>query len=222
MFLTFPTPNPTAATRFSVLVEVLSQRIAAEAGVGRISQPMFALLRILIRHLIMRFQRAAYRVRDGLYVPGHRASPSKSATPRRPRQPSALPTAAGWLARMLPDGVEFRAYLHHLVRDPEMIALLEAGSPTMVRSVRSLCRMLLVIPPPNLPKGYPPRRKPAAPPVAAAVQAAAAPSPPATEPASPPGAEKAPIDWAKPRGSLSNRLYRKRKAPRPRGSQNSA
>ena len=216
MVITFPTPNPTAPTRFSALVNYLATTVAGETGANRIPLALFLLIRLRLGELIMRFQRAAFRVRDGLYLPRPDSpTPRKSPTQKAPRQPSKLPIQFGWLGRLIPDSGQPRGYLNRLLGDPEMMALLEAGPPAMVRSVRSLCWMMGLTPPANLPKGQPRRKKPAPPPPPPAAEADAAAS-------SPPEPPAVPIDWSKPRGSISNRLYRNYKPPGDRPPKKSA
>ena len=58
----------------------------------------------------------------------------------------------------MPQAVGYRSQLEHLLRDPEMAALLAAAPTAMRRPLRSLCRILGLPPPPIL--ALPPRPKP--------------------------------------------------------------
>jgi hypothetical protein len=59
----------------------------------------------------------------------------------------------------MPEAVGYRGQLEHLLRDPDMAALIAAAPEPMGRALRPLCRMLGLPPPPIL---APPRPAPAA------------------------------------------------------------
>jgi hypothetical protein len=57
-----------------------------------------------------------------------------------------LPTANGWLLKLLPEADTFVSQLQAMLADPEIAALLKA-KPSLIRLLRPICRMLGVQPP---------------------------------------------------------------------------
>ena len=153
-----PNPPRAPAECFAAILQWLGRAVAAQTGWG-LALPLIALIVDRLRRIKQRFADLADRLRDGRYVPRHRA-----ARPRpRPGQPppplDPLPQTFGWLLPLVPDAVGFRSQLEYLLRDPEMAALLAAAPAPMARTLRPLCRMLGVTPPPVLAapaKAHPP------------------------------------------------------------------
>jgi hypothetical protein len=166
------TPPPrTPAENVAILLRCLSQAVAAMGGGNRLTYLVIGLIVDRIRVINQGFRRLADRIAAGTYRP-RRSSPRRTATGRKPRRQSPLPRHFGWLQPLLPEAVQFRAQLEHLLlRNPEMAALIAQAPASMARVLRPLCWMLRLDPPPILARPRP--------------QPAAAPAPAAGPPASP-------------------------------------
>jgi hypothetical protein len=159
---------------------------------GRLPPPIagLVLLRVdRINHLVLRI---VALVRQGQYKPRRRTGRPRPAAVRRARPPDPLPRKFGWLAALLPaTAAGHRGDLDTLLRQPDMVELIEAAPVTLIPPLRSLCWALQLKPPPILARP----KRPASGPEPAPVAAAAA--PPATppfrpEPSSPPPASATP------------------------------
>jgi hypothetical protein len=172
-----------------------------------------------------RIGRIADRVAKGTYTPPRKLAPRTTPPRRPPWKPSELPINRGWLASLLAGqansgSAQYRGGLDGVLRTPEFHALIEAAPGAMERPVRSLCWMLGLAPPdiqkrprkPRQPRPPPEPPEPAAPEDMTGSEILQSPSAP----------DHLRAKWAKPPGSLSNRLYRKRPAPRARGSPKTA
>ena len=182
-----PVPPPRSlAERFASVVRGLTHAAVTEGLLGRLANPLVALITTRMGEIKQHFDRLAARVAAGTYRP-----PRPSATPRqkpaapRPLRPSeqqrnsqravirqwgTLPRTYGWLLTLVPEEryrlavAGCRSHLEFLFRDPEMLALMQAAPASLRRPLRSLCWMLRVAPPPILaPRRRPPRPRPAAP-----------------------------------------------------------
>ena len=143
----------------------LTHAVWALSGGDRLSHLLIGLITDRLRIIKQRFDRLAARIEAGTYVP-RRCGPRRKSLHRRPRTPSKLPTHRGWLVPLLPQAVEIRGHLDGLLQYPDMAALVAAAPPSMRRSLRSLCWMLRLAPPPILKppsKPRPPRKTPPAP-----------------------------------------------------------
>src|SRR6202142_4587070 len=122
--------------------------------VGWLARPLSFLILDRIRSINPAFIRLAGRIAAGRYAP--RTSGPRRQVEKRPRRPNPLPTEFTWLRKLDPDAtITAAGYLEQLFADPEMAALLAAGPAPLCRPLRSLCRMLGVVPPPVL--ALPPR-----------------------------------------------------------------
>ena len=154
-------PNPAPCTpdeRFATMLRWLTRAVMAMMGGERLPLPLIALIVDRIRRIKQRFSHFAARVADGFYIPRQRSAPPRRRPGQAPPPPNKLPQKFGWLLKLVPEAVGYRAQLEHLLRDPEMAALLAAAPTAMRRPLRSLCRMLGLPPPPIL--ALPPRPKP--------------------------------------------------------------
>jgi hypothetical protein len=174
--------TPAPAERFAAILLWLSRAVAARIAAG-LPGPLIVLIVGRLRHINQRIARLAARIRDGRYAPRRRSTPRRSPTIRRPRRPNPLPHEFGWLLELVPEAAGYRAQLEHLLRDPEMTALLAAAPAAMARPLRSLCWMLRVPPPPILPP-IPAAPQPAPPQTAPATPPESRPRPPPSPPAS--------------------------------------
>ena len=147
---------PTPAERFAAILQWLTRAVQARMGGERLALSLIALIVDRIRRIKQRFAYLATRVGNGLYVPRRSAPPRRRPGQARPSNP--LPQKFGWLLKLVPEAVGYRSQLEHLLREPEMAALLAAAPTAMRRPLRSLCRMLGLSPPPIL--ALPPRPKP--------------------------------------------------------------
>ena len=153
-------PPPTPAERFADILWYLAPAVAAQTGWG-LSLSLIALIITRLREINQRVARLAARIREGRYSP-RRSAPRRPPADRRPRQPSTLPHDIGWLLKLLPGTIGYRAQLEYLLQDEEMAALLAAAPGSLGRPLRSLCWMLRVTPPKILArpaKPRPPREK---------------------------------------------------------------
>ena len=142
-------PPLSPAQKFAAIILWLGRAVVARGGGDRLSAPLIALVIDRIREINQRVARLAARVAGGRYTP-RRSAARRPATIRRPRRPGALPRHFGWLLPLVPEAVGYRSQLDHLLRDPEMLALIEAAPTAMRRPLRSLCWMLRLRPPPVL------------------------------------------------------------------------
>ncbi len=149
-------PPRTPAECFSTLIQWLSRAVMAMMGGDRLPLQVIALIIGRLRRSNQLFARIAARVRDGRYTP--RPAAPRRRRPGQPPPPDKLPKKFGWLLKLVPDAIGYRGQLEHLLRDPEMAALLEAAPVPMAKALRPLCRMLGLTPPPVLAK--PPSTRP--------------------------------------------------------------
>ncbi len=206
---------PDLSQRLALIIEALRRIIAARAGRDRAAVPIVLLVWPYLHRLAARFEALARRVRAGGRVvatprtrPASLAPPSPAPHSLAPRcRPPRPPRGLAWLIRLAPDAAQLGGQLRHLLADPELASLL-AAAPQAGRILRPLCRMLGILPGPDLPAALfrprGPRRSPAPP-----LPSAASPVPkPSTAPSPapqwpiPPGL--APRRRARPRLPLSS------------------
>jgi hypothetical protein len=160
--MTTPPPCP-PAERFATLILWLSKAVMAQTGWG-MSLQLITLVIGRLRRIKQRFAELAAGVAAGRYSPRRRAVPPRKRPGQAPPQ-NELPQTFGWLLPLETQAVVYRAQLEHLLRDPEMAALLAAAPIPMGRALRPLCRMLGLVPPPILaPPAKPHRARPPRPP----------------------------------------------------------
>jgi hypothetical protein len=159
-------PPRSPAECFATLIQWLGRAVVAMMGGERLPLQLIARITDRLRRGNQLFARIAARVRDGLYVPRRSTAPPRRRPGQAPPPPNKLPRKFGWLLKLVPEAVQYRGQLEHLLRDPEMAALLEAAPVPMARALRPLCRMLGVDLPPIL-----------APPAAARPETQAPPAP---------------------------------------------
>ena len=174
-------PPFTPADRFSALIRYITQSVSIRTGWDRnLSLTMIGLITERLRNIKWAFLRIAARVQAGRYV-------RRAVAPRKRGgggwRPGPLPRNRGWLEPLIPQTIEWRGHLAHLLQDAEMLALIEAAPEALGRPLRSLHWMLGLRPPPILKIRKAP---PAAPPAAASAQRAPPPARPPTPPAPPP------------------------------------
>ena len=160
------TPPRTPAQTFAAIINQLCTTVETWGIAGLLAMPLKNLILSRLVAIRQRFERLQARIAAGTYKP-RRAS----ATPRRrpanpgPRQPNPLPDTFGWLVTLLP-GVEMycaniaasRSWLVHLLQDPEMATLMQAAPASIARTLRPVCWMLRITPPPILALPRRPRR----------------------------------------------------------------
>jgi hypothetical protein len=158
-----PIPPRTPAECFATIMRWLSLAVDGHSTWGRLARPLALLILNRIREINQRFARLAALIRAGKYVPRRATTPRRAAA-RQPRRPNPLPQDFAWLVKLVQETAVYGSQLQALFRDPEMAALMAAAPAAMRRPLRSLCRMLGVIPPPILalaPKNPPPAARPA-------------------------------------------------------------
>ncbi len=170
-FLSAPPAPPDLSRRLTLIIEALRRIIAARAGRDRAAVPIVLLVWPYLHRLAARFEALARRVRaGGGAVATPRTRPARLAPPRSPPR---LPRGLAWLIRLAPDAAQLGGQVRHLLADPELACLL-ATAPQAGRILRPLCRMLGILPGPDLPAAlFRPRGPPRSP---------ALPLPPAASP----------------------------------------
>ena len=181
---------PDLSQRLALIIGALRRIIAARAGRDRAVAAIVLVVWPYLHRLAARFEALARRVRaGGTAVATPRTRPGRLAPPR---SPSCLPRGVAWLIRLAPDAAQLGGQVRCLLADPELASLLNAA-PEAGRILRPLCRMLGILPGPDLPAalfGPPaPPRSPARPfiPRASTVPEPAAAASPAPEWPPPPG-----------------------------------
>ena len=150
-----PPPPP---ERFRHLIDVITRAVVAHTGWDqRMSLTLIGLITERLRGIKRSFLRLAASIQAGRYR--RRAFSPRPRDARIPADP--LPKKPGWLEGYLPETVHFRGFLDQFLRDPEMVALIQAAPDALGRPLRSLCRMIGLRPPPILAR--PPRAAPAPP-----------------------------------------------------------
>jgi len=153
-------PNPAPVEKFASLIRWLTHAVAAMSGGDRLSYLLIGLITERLRRINQCVKRIAAFVGDGKYAP-RRFAPHRPPADPKPRPPNQLPQKFGWLLPLVPEAVQYRAQVEHLLlRDPAMAALIAAAPAPMARVLRPLCWMLRLEPPPILAR---PRAKPAPP-----------------------------------------------------------
>jgi hypothetical protein len=151
-----PATLPTSADRFARIIDGLCRAIAAQGAWGRLTGPLMLLVWSRLRRMAVRFASLAARVQAGTAAPRRPAAPRPAGGRRRPPY-QRLPRGFAWLVRLVPQAASGASQLQHLLAEPEMATLL-AAAPQMGRTLRPLCRMLGLRPPPGLlgPRPAPP------------------------------------------------------------------
>jgi hypothetical protein len=175
------------------------------------TMPMFVEISRRIQRHQRRIQEIAARVQAGTYVPRRRsaeppapaapaADPAAATAPaaatdappktlRKPPPPSVLPNKRGWLMPMIPtQATARRGRFDALLRDPGMVALMQAAPVPLSRPIRALCWAFGLKPPAILP---PPRRRPRPPKPPRAKKE----KPPLPAPYKPPPHPEAALPW---------------------------
>jgi len=141
---------PTPAKRFASIINGLWMAVEQRRLTGRLAVPLTMLVLTRFAQIRQAFYRLADRIAAGKIAPRKSGGPRPG---RRPGTPNRLPTGPAWLIRLVPESAAAASQLRHLFTDPEMKALLAAVPASMLRPLRSLCRMLDV----ELPIAAPPR-----------------------------------------------------------------
>ena len=191
-------PPESPAEGFATIVRWLVHTLVTQGLCGRLAAPLIWPILDRIRTINQRFKRLAARLAAGTYVPRRHAARRHAAAGPRRRNP--LPQGFGWLLKLVPEVVGYRAQLEHHLRNPDMAALIAQAPASMGRILRPLCWMLYLPPPPILAR---PRRAPAPVPEAAL----------APEAAPAPEAGPAPAAAPRPRRPTPSRLPPARPVP---------
>ena len=156
-----PAPPPALAARFARLIAALCEAVAARGGGpgGRgLAGPLVIAIWTRLRRMEFRITRLAARVAAGPLPPPRSRPAAARATVSRPPE-LRLPRGFAWLVRLVPAAASGAGQLETLLADPAMKALIEAA-PQIGRTLRPLCHLLGVRPPPILqkPARVPPRQ----------------------------------------------------------------
>src|ERR1700677_2288555 len=120
-----PPPCP-APERFATMLQWLTRAVVSMMGGERLALSVISLIVERIRGIKQRFADLAAQIRDGRYTPRRHATPPKRRPGQAPPPRGPLPNAFGWLLKLVPEAVVHRSQLEHLLRDPEMGALIAA------------------------------------------------------------------------------------------------
>jgi hypothetical protein len=158
-----PQPPPrTLAEKFVAILLRLGGAVDTKCMFGPLPAPLPVVMLVMarireirehVRHLAERIAAGTYKSRRPSAAPRR-----KPANPRRPRQPSPLPTRFNWLEPLFPEAQPARAALSHLFQDPEMLAAIATAPDALRRPLRSLCWMLGLRPPAVLARPRRPKR----------------------------------------------------------------
>jgi len=156
----------TPAEWLAAIVLRLGLAVDGNSMWGRLARPLALLILTRIRLINQRFTRIAASVREARYEFRIVKAPSRGTG--KPRLANPLPSKFGWLLKLVPEAAGYRSQLERLLRDPEMVALIEAAPKSLGRPLRSLCHMLALRPPellappkrPRPPRKEPPTQKP--------------------------------------------------------------
>ena len=187
-----PAAPPAPAERLASIIDLLCRIVAAQIAGRRLAGPLIILICSRLRRIAARFAGIAARLQSGR-LRRRSASPPRPAQPatrpNRPDRKRPLPHGFAWLVRLVPQAAAGASQLQYLLAEPDMAALI-AAAPQAGRSLRALCWMLGVRPPPGV---KPARRAPPAAPDPPASPAAAGPPPrTAAPPIQPPPSRASP------------------------------
>ena len=159
------TQQPPPAERFASLIAALCAALGTRVTrPGKPGLPGALLIAIWNRlaRMAARVTKLAARVEAGTLKPPRKRPAGSRRTPAKPKPAEIkLPRHFAWLLPLVP-GIAFgKGHLQVLLDDPEMQALI-AAAPQIGRTLRPLCHMLGLRPPPTLqlpPPAPPPPRK---------------------------------------------------------------
>jgi hypothetical protein len=199
---THPPPIQGALEKVAWVIRHLIHGIVTITCCNRIDRGLASRTIERLQAFLWRMERLIPRLAAGTYKPRPKTGPRKSPPKRTPKKPTEARRKRNWLSELLLE--PYRGSLDRLLREPAMVALIEAAPGETVRPLRSICFMLGLPAPPilALPKRPRPEKPPKAPP--------------------PPKPPLARVSFPKPRGSISNRLYRNYHPPGPASDKNSA
>ena len=168
-------------TQFATILFGLRAEIAAQAARDRARTALLVLVWGRIGRMGTRLEKLFARWRANT-LPNRtllKPRPSRAGESRTPREMPHLPTGHAWLVVIMGyDAAGRGSQLQHLLAHPDLPEFLDAA-PQAGRILRPLCRMLGVIPPPQLLRPEPPPLDPTQPPARGAQLAAPAEVPPA-------------------------------------------
>jgi hypothetical protein len=156
------TPPRTPAECLGTILLWLSRAVDVHYRNGRLAVPLMMLIMNRIRTINHAFARLAARIGEGKFFPRRRPAATHRPTAPRPRGQNPLPQGFAWMLKLVPGTAVYGSQLQHLLAEPEMAALIAAAPAAMARTLRPLCWMLGISPPPIL--ALPPRPKPPRPP----------------------------------------------------------
>jgi hypothetical protein len=208
---THPHPTQGALEKIAWVIRHLIQSVVTITCCNRIDRGLASRTIERLQAFLWRMERLTARLAAGTYKPRPKTGPRKNPIQRTPQKPTEARKKRNWLSALLLE--PHRGSLDRLLREPAMVALIETAPAETVRPLRSLCFMLGLPAPdilklprkPRQPKARPETPAPAAMTGSEILMSASAP-------------EHLRAQWAKPKGSISNRLYRKRRPPRAKNS----
>jgi hypothetical protein len=143
--------SPSLADRFTWLFDGLCKVIGTDAHACRMEASLAWAVWNRVRVLGARLIALIARARAGRLAARAKGTPHPGPPPQGGREKSAgagagahdrlLPRGFGWMRRVLPRTAQFAGVLSYLLRDPEVVAMLEK-TPQAGRILRPLCYLL--------------------------------------------------------------------------------
>jgi hypothetical protein len=153
---------------FSRFLGRLLMEITPKVGWGEITPAVKTEIIKLLQGNKLRINAIFERIRAGTYkprkpteTPRKPPEPSEPPKPKGPRPPGPVEKKFGWLRPyLMPNYYAAPAQFRDLLREPEIVAMLEAAPAALGRPVRSLCWAFGIKPPPAVAPPKRPRKPP--------------------------------------------------------------
>jgi len=123
-----PPPSvPRVAENLGVFLRHIMMALAGRVSWSTLPPLLVCRVGERMRAIKLRVERIAALVRDGRYVARHRSTPASPGARPPPPRPDPAMREFGWLAPLLPHMQLPRGGFLALLRDPEMVALIQAA-----------------------------------------------------------------------------------------------
>lgn len=156
-----PPPRPPAEC-FATIILWLNRAVAARSFRNALPGPLIVLIWKRVNRIGLKFAALAARIRAGKFHPRQPPATPPKRDGKRRREKNPLPQGFCWLVKLVPQAAVYGSQLSYLLAEPEMAALVAAAPGQMRRTLRPLCHMLGLAPPPLL--ALPPKPRPPKPP----------------------------------------------------------
>ena len=137
---------PSLTDRFAWLINGLCRAIGVGVAGRQVEAALAWAIWNRVRALGERFIAIAERVQAGRIVGRRRVAPPRVDGEKTAARTASKPAATlrgefGWVRRMLPETAQFAGVLYCLLRDPDLVAVVEKA-PGAARTLRPLCHLL--------------------------------------------------------------------------------